>query len=309
MIVPSDAGVVATVRDQPGGEAWLADLPRLVAELQRDWELALGPAWLDGTVSWTAPAVDRAGRRVVLKVSWPHDEAAGEAMALAHWGGLGAVSLLRHDPDRWALLLERCDPGTALRDDPAADDTRLAVGAAVLRRLWDTPAPDPPPPSDLVPSLADIGGRWAALVEERAARTTAPHDRGLVTLGAGLLRDLPETAERDVLLHGDANPGNLLRSGTRWLAIDPKPMLGDPAYDPWPLLVQVGAPFEAADPAAVLRARYAAFGELTGLPVVRLLGWSVARTVEMALWEDHHGLGSAAAASMSRARVLADLLG
>ncbi|MBS3941066.1 MAG: phosphotransferase [Actinobacteria bacterium] len=308
MIVPSDAGI-ALLRDQPGGLEWLAALPGMIAGLQQEWQLALGQPWLDGMAAWTAPAVDRAGRRVVLKVSWPHDEAAGEATALIHWGGRGAVSLLRHDPDRWALLLERCDPGTALRDDPATDDTRLAVGAAVLRRLWDTPAPDPPPPIDLVPSLVDIAGRWAALVEERAARTAARHDPALVALGAGLLRDLPKTAERDVLLHGDANPGNLLRSGTRWLAIDPKPMLGDPAYDPWPLLVQVGAPFEAADPAAVLRARYAAFGELTGLPAVRLLGWSVARTVEMALWEDHHGLASAAAASMSRARVLADLLG
>ncbi|HSK24464.1 MAG TPA: aminoglycoside phosphotransferase family protein [Egicoccus sp.] len=303
-----EPGVVAMVRDQPGGPAWLAALPRLVADLARDWELTLGPPWLDGMASWTAPAVDRMGRRAVLKVSWPHDEAAGEAAALRHWDGNGAVRLLRHDPDRWALLLERCEPGTALRDHRAGDDAKLTVGAALLQRLWDM-SPDPPLPTELAPRLVEVSGAWAAFVEQRAAASAVRLDRPLVALAADLLRTLPADAEREVLLHGDANPGNVLRAGQRWVVIDPKPMVGDPAYDPWPLLVQVGDPFDAPDPRGRLRARYAAFGELARLPPSRLVAWSVARTVRMALWEDERGRAADAATSLRRARLLADLLG
>jgi hypothetical protein len=54
------------------------------------------------------------GTHGVLKIGFPHRESAHEADALAHYGGRGAIRLLDHDPDRGALLLERCEPGTTL---------------------------------------------------------------------------------------------------------------------------------------------------------------------------------------------------
>lgn len=46
-----------------------------------------------GRCAWVAPAVDRGGREVVLKVAWRHDEAAHEAEGLLAWSGDGAVRL------------------------------------------------------------------------------------------------------------------------------------------------------------------------------------------------------------------------
>ena len=43
----------------------------------------------------------------MLKVTFPHDEAEHEHLGLQAWHGDGAVLLLRADPRRWALLLER----------------------------------------------------------------------------------------------------------------------------------------------------------------------------------------------------------
>jgi len=86
-------------------------------------------------------------------------------------------------------------------------------------------------------------------------------------------------------VHGDLNPGNILAAGgSRWLAIDPKPMCGDPAYDLWPLLGQVDDPFGRPEPVAVLRERVALLADLLDLDADRIAAWAFARCTESALW-------------------------
>src|SRR5262249_48067665 len=47
-----------------------------------------------------------------------------------------------------------------------------------------------------------------------------------------LLAELPRSAPADVLLATDLHAGNVLRARREpWLVIDPKPFVGDPAYD------------------------------------------------------------------------------
>ena len=86
-------------------------------------------------------------------------------------------------------------------------------------------------------------------------------------------------------MHGDLNPGNVLAAGDgRWVAIDPKPMRGDPAYDLWPLLEQVDDPFAHPDPAAVLRERVGLLAGVLDLDADRVAAWGLARCTESALW-------------------------
>jgi streptomycin 6-kinase len=87
-----------------------------------------------------------------------------------------------------------------------------------------------------------------------------------------------------VVLHGDFNPGNLLRSGDGWCAIDPKALRGDPPYDPWPLLEQVGEPRRTPDPVRTLRDRTRLVADCAGLVAVAVAGWALARGTEGALW-------------------------
>lgn len=90
---------------------------------------------------------------------------------------------------------------------------------------------------------------WAVLVRQRMDRHRPRLDPGLVEHGAALLESLPRTATHTVVLHGDINPGNILAAHREpWLAIDPKPMVGDPAYDPAPLLAQVSPTRGPSDP-------------------------------------------------------------
>jgi streptomycin 6-kinase len=306
-LFPSSLPVVATVLRQPGGEAWLAGLPGLVSELRERWSLRLGAPFHGGSCSWVAPAWLADGAPAVLKVTWPHREAAGEAEGLRLWDGHGAVRLYREDRANYALLVERCEPGVLLSETQGLDASeRLLVGARLLNELWSVP----PPARTGLERVGDVTAEWADLLEERMERLKPGFDPGLVAHGARLLRELPRTAEREVVVHGDFNPGNVLAAQRLpWLAIDAKPMIGDPGYDPSPLLSQIDDPFAHADPRRVLADRIALVAEALGESFRRLAAWATAREVELALWAVEREDPRLAGEAMAKAPVLAGLAG
>ncbi|MBU7600588.1 aminoglycoside phosphotransferase family protein [Streptomyces sp. P38-E01] len=299
--------VVRNLGGDPDGAAWLRRLPRLVEEFTARWDLRAGPPYPGGSCSWAAPVRRADGTPAVLKLSWPHPEAACEAAALRRWAAEenpAAVRPYAWDEERYALLLERCEPGTnLLSSEPSTTPVeRLTAGLDLLRELWtalrELPGPDAAPPE-----LAEVCAGWADSVEERFARMggVLGADPGPVRRGAALLRELPRRAPDRVLLHGDFNPGIVLAARRRsLLAIDPKPMVGDPAYDPWPLLDQLPARLP-------LRARLLLAQERTAQPAGRLAAWGLARTVECALWAAHRGAAADARAALDGTAELADL--
>ncbi|HCX83731.1 MAG TPA: hydroxyurea phosphotransferase [Micrococcales bacterium] len=277
------ARLVAT----PEGAAWLARVPHLLARAVERWDLELAPPFSAGSASWTALARPRGGRtwRWVLKITYPHPEAAREADGLMHWHGHGAPRLVDVEPDDWALLMEAVIPGTPLAASLWPTEQALRTGARTLAELHAVPLPERH-------AFEDLGATtraWAQLVAQRAeAMPWAGADRDLVADTVTLLAELPATTTRRALLHGDFNPGNVLAAEdehrTRWVAIDPKPVVGDPAFDPWPLLEQVGDPFAARDVPAELARRSAAVAPLLEVVAWRVAAWSLARRVESNLW-------------------------
>jgi streptomycin 6-kinase len=282
------------------GRRWLASLPALVTALEDEWDVRTGPPFTRGTAAWTAPATTADGTPAVLKVSWPHREARDEAEGLHLWAGAGAVKLLESDPARWAMLLERCQPGIALDECGLTVTAAMEAAAGVVRQLWSAPVP----PGAPFERLGDVTAEWAELVRERMARHRPAFDPGLVALGASLLETLPAGGQ-DVLLHGDFNPGNIL-SATRapFLAIDAKPMVGDAAYDPPQLLTQIDE--RAEDTAGRVRTRFATFARMVEMPADRMLAWGLARSVEGALWDVDENRPDHGARAMRTARMLAD---
>jgi streptomycin 6-kinase len=289
-------GLRQAVIDDEGGQEWLDSLPARAARAAERWDLVLGEPFETGIAAWTAPArtAARTAARadVVVKLSYPHREARDEAAALAAWRGAGAVEVLGADADDWALLLRRLRPGSTLRDERLPTASHLAVGAELLRRLTAVPVPAGEPFSDLV----EVADRLALVAAERVERllpvAPIPIDAGLCRHAVDLLRTLPATASRRGLAHGDFNPGNILRHDDAvggWLAIDPKPVHGDLAWDPWPLLTQLGDWTVAVPDAADLASRARLVADVTGLDATRMATWCVARGVESGLWAADRG--------------------
>lgn len=286
-------GLRRSVAGAEGGDEWLERLPELVTRAARRWRVGLGPPFEDGMSAWTAPATTATGLPVVLKISYPHDEARHEAAALRAWHGNGSVMILDSHDDDWALLLARCTPGTALRDEGLPDLAHVQVGAELMQQMATAAVPMGGPFPPLVRVAADLAAVASERIDRLAGSAPIPMDRGLLVHAVDLLRTLPLDAPRAGLAHGDLNPGNILRDdsvgATRWVAIDPKAVVGDLAWDPWPLLTQVGHWATEATPPAVLAERTRMLADLTGPDGARIAAWSVARGVESALWAANRG--------------------
>ena len=217
-------GLAASCRESPEARAWLDQLPQIVDDLRRQWSLQLGPPF-DGpemTASWVAPARRSDGSPAILKVPMPHMEADHEIEGLRFWDGSPTVELLEADDALGAMLLESCRPGTSLRSQPEVEQD--VIIARLLRRMWRVP----PPPHPFRP-LKEMIDLWIAETRSNEARW---HDARLVRNGLRTFEELARSDEGVVLLATDLHAGNVLQAEREpWLVIDPKPFIGDPAYD------------------------------------------------------------------------------
>ena len=229
--------VPAQVRDNASKTAerreWLRRLPDVVATLTARWTLEIAEPFEsdDVSASWVAPARRANGEPVVLKVGMPHMEGAQEIDGLRFWAGDPTVRLLESDDALGAMLLERCLPGTPLRDCTADEQDRVIAG--LLRRMWGRL-----PKAGAFRPLSDMIAAWSA--ESRSQSEQWP-DFGLVEHGLQVMCDLARPSANDVLLGTDVHAGNVLRAEREpWLVIDPKPFVGDPAYDATQHLINCG---------------------------------------------------------------------
>ena len=262
------------------GAEWLERLPSLVAECEHRWSLEAGSPFDGLSVNWVAPAMVRgAEASAVLKLAFPHDkEFVTEAAALETFDGRGAVRLLRLDLERGAMLLEGCEPGASLLtvDD---DVEATAIAARVMERLWR-----PAPPGHPFPFVSDWA-RGLARLRRRYGGGTGPLPAGLVEEAEALFARLIPSQDEPLLLHGDLHRANVLSARREpWLAIDPKGLVGEPAYDAATLLREPSQLLEAPRPGVILERRLERLSADLGLERARLRGWALAQSVLAACW-------------------------
>lgn len=265
------------------GERWLAELPALLGELAERWSLTLGPPFEPLSYNYAAPATRADSTPVVLKVGFPWPESRAEFAALRAYDGRGVCRLLDADEDRAAMLLERLVPGTMLvaTTEAGDDDRATRIAAGVMRDLWR------PAPADMsaFPDFAEWTGGLAEL-RPFYGGATGPFPAALVDRAERLHAELIASQADPVLLHGDLHHFNVLAaSRAPYLAIDPKGLIGEPAYEPSNYL-RNPQPWLLAqpDPARVLARRLDIFADELGLPRERLLAWGILQTVLSAWW-------------------------
>jgi streptomycin 6-kinase len=267
MMLGIPEGLADSCRRDPARVAWLARLPDLVNDLTRRWSLTLGQPFLgEGSCAWVARVTRASGIPAVLKVGLPHFEGEHEIAGLRFWEGDATVELLAAAPDANAMLLELCEPGTLLRALPEPEQD--VVLGAMLQRLRRAPPTDTH--SFPFRPLGDMLAHWAN--ETCAAEDHWP-DRALVRDGLLLADELIATTAEHVVLFTDLHAGNVLRAQRApWLAIDPKPFVGDPAFDATQHLMNCRARMRSAPRATMDR-----FADLLGVSRERVRGWMFAR--------------------------------
>lgn len=262
----------------PGWGAWLDRLPRLAGDLLDEWHLRPTGGSLSGFCSLVVPVADADGVPGALKITCDADEESlHEGLALQRWGGDGAVRLRRADPRRRALLLDWL-PGPDLAD--AWDVEACEVVGGLYGRLHVPALPQ-------LASVASYVERWLHDLDGLGRDTPVPrrYVEQALALGPDLLADAPDP----VVVHGDLHYANVLADDAgEWRAIDPKPMAGDPHYEPAPMLWnrmdELSGPLAVGSLRDGLRRRFHALVDAGGLDEARARDWVVVRMVVNAGW-------------------------
>jgi streptomycin 6-kinase len=272
------------------GRLWLQSLPGVVEACAARWSLRVGPPYAPLTYNYAAPTEGPGGARLVLKVGVPVRELLTEIEALRAFDGCGAARLLESDAEAGALLLERLEPGTPLTALCESDDAAATSAASsVMRKLWR-----PAPAGHSFPTVADWGRGFQRL-RERFGGGTGPFPRALVEEAESRFSELLESSSAPALLHGDLHHGNVLAAAREpWLAIDPKGLVGEPAYEvgallrnPLPQLLRWPQPVRASE------RRIAQLSDELGFERERVRGWGLAQALLAGWWtfEDTGGGG------------------
>ena len=268
----------AAVRARVGAEAdpWLEGLPDLIAAMRASWDLLItGPAREVDAFGMTIPAT-RADEGVLLRMAYPDGWFADETTALEAWNGEGAVRLLEADP-RGAHLRAAPTPGTSLGTE-RNPMRALRLIAEALRTLWI------PAPEGLQPLSVEVRA-WNAEMPARFESAHRPFERQLLYDAQQLFRAFGPTQSGQVLLHGDARLDAFVLDGDRAIAIDPKPLVGEPAFDVASLLRDKPAEL-VQDPVAGREQLQARLNQLTDQLDVqpsRVKGWAFAVAVDTGL--------------------------
>ncbi|GAB2870557.1 aminoglycoside phosphotransferase family protein [Streptomyces deserti] len=258
------------------GRSFVARLPALAADFLDRWNLRLDGPSMSGVSALILPVVRRTDHTpAVLKLQLLDEESEGEPIALRAWNGDGAVRLLDHDEATGTMLLERLDPARMLSHLPDSRAAALVI-AELLAHLTSFPAP-----GDLR-RLGDIARAMLDQTPWALDRVPDAEARRLIADCAAAVREVVDEPG-DRLLHWDLHYENVLAADRApWLAIDPKPLAGDPGFDLLPALYNRFDPDE-------IPWRFDAMTGVLGLDRERARAWSLGRVLQNCLWEIEDG--------------------
>lgn len=237
----------------------------IVEEIARDWKVTLKEQLPGATCSKVWAGFDQSGNEVVLKVPDDDSEEKLAGSTLLAFSNHGGVTILNHDEPTGAILMPRLHPGTTLDTSGLNDLQQVEVCSDVIRRLRQAQTVE-----------AMSLDRWYRDL------WNAPPDE-LVPEAQSIARRLIDTTTRQTLLHGDLHHFNILRNGDEWVAIDPKGVLGDPAFE---ITGFMRNPIGRTPDADGMSQRIQRFHECLGDPIDRLWGWAFVQTVLSYIWGD-----------------------
>nr|WP_079051450.1 aminoglycoside phosphotransferase family protein [Streptomyces curacoi] len=273
--IPQELAASQQQYNGEAGRAFIAELPDLTAAFLDRWGLTADGPPMHGVSALVLPVLRRDGTPAVLKLQLLDEESEGEPVALRAWDGDGAVRLLDHDEATGTMLLERLDSSRMLAHVPDVHESVLVI-ARLLAHLTSFAAPA---------GLRRLGDIARDMLEETPWALKQIGDPGTRRIAADCAAAVREVVDEpgDRLLHWDLHDENVLAAERApWVAIDPKPLAGDPGFELWPALA---SRFDPAD----VRWRFDAMTDVLGLDRARARAWTYGRLLQNLLWSVEDG--------------------
>jgi streptomycin 6-kinase len=300
-VLPGDFLCKAIAQHGEEGRAWIERLPLILEHCRQRWNLTgASPVVYQSNAShYLAQARLSSGTPVVVKVHAPTEEFLQEVEALRLCAGRGMVHLLDADTSNQALLLEHLSPGTPL-SQVADDEQAISLAATVMRYVW-RPVPSEQP----FPSLIDWGRGFLHL-RQHYEGGSGPFPALLLEEAETLLAGLSASMTQRVLLHGDLHRENILAAQREpWLAIDPKGVIGEPAYETSGLVCyHLPDKLASLEAMRLLARRIDQLAEELDLDRTRVRNWALVQAVMSAWWIIEDG-GDLTAEDLTCAQCLA----
>ena len=268
-----EANIINIYAEQ--GKAWLADIPKKVNEIAVKWGLSDLQPMNNLSYNYVLSGFQNA-QPIILKLGINVKELNAEAVALKSFGGFGAVKILIQREG--ALLLERAIPGDLLKSYfPNRDHDAIQITCEVMKKLHQAPLTS----SHTYPHVRD----WLTALDKNWDIPA-----GYLEKARHLRDQLLITAPTEVLLHGDLHHENILRQGEQFVIIDPKGVIGEPAYE-IPAFIRNPIPklLDNDQASKIISTRISDFSDILGIDRKRIEDWCFVQAVLSWLWSLEEG--------------------
>jgi len=260
------------------GRIWLESLPKTVLGLSQKYELSKLVPVDNLSYNYVLSGV-QGNCSIILKLGLDNAGLKQEHAALKAFSKFGAPKVLAEEDGM--ILLEQVLPGTSLKSYfPKNDDEATHIACDVIKLLHQAPAPK----SSNFPYVNNF---FETLYKNHNIPTQYLN-KARVTFD-----QLMQTSNKQFLLHGDLHQDNILKNGNSWLVIDPKGIIGEPAYEiatficnPIPEMLNTN---RAND---LIKNRIATFAKLLDLPEIRIINWCFVKVVLCWIWNIEDNLNT-----------------
>ncbi len=267
------------------GQQWLDQLPILVAEIAESWGLSDLIPMENLSYNYVLSGFHN-DKPIILKTGLDIEGLNREASALRAFEEHGAVEVLKLR--KGVILLERAMPGTSLkRYFPEREEESISITCDLIQKLHRAHFPT----TGHFPHIRDWLGAIDQHVENYVRDEADPVFMETLLKARDFKNYLLESSPQDIFLHGDLHHDNILSHGDSFVAIDPKGVIGDPAYEvaafirnPIPNLL------ESPNALSIITTRIHDFAIRLNMDSQRITQWCYVEAVLSWIWNIEDGL-------------------
>ncbi|MCF6764778.1 phosphotransferase [Thiotrichales bacterium 19S3-7] len=252
------------------GQRWLDLLPSQVQIIKNQYHLSNLQPVKNLSYNYILKGF-QADKKIILKIAIDKEALEKEANALEAFQGVGVPKLYVREKN--FLILEQVLPGSTLKDYfPSKEFNSIEIFCTVLKNLHRINLPKK---------------HGFQSIEKWLVALDHDYDIPMMYLAKAraLYRELLRTQPTQILLHGDLHHENILKHHNQWIAIDPKGVIGDPAFDvcafirnPIPDLLGLNNPKD------IINQRINSCAKLLNLSKMRIYDWFFVEAVLSWLW-------------------------